>query len=110
MIPQNGDNTPPKDPSLGESTHAEQPQRPFRLPPHRTFVVRKYNAARTALVETIVRAHRIQIAESGRTDFIDFEIDAELGPTTRLHRVIFNVEDVEDIDRVSPPSQYLITH
>ena len=87
----------------------EQPRRPFRLPPHRTFIVRRYDAARTALIETVVKAHRIQVSESGRVDFIDFEIDAE-GPTMRLHRVLFNVEDVEDIDRVPPPSQYLITH
>ena len=87
----------------------EQPRRPFRLPPHRTFIVRKYDAAQTALVDTIVKAHRIQVSESGRIDFIDFELDAE-GPTMRLHRVLFNVEDVEDIDRVPPPSAYLITH
>ena len=90
----------------------EQPRRPFRLPPHRTFIVRKYATAPTEpthLVEIVVKAHRIQVSESGRVDFIDFELDAE-GPTMRLHRVLFNVEDVEDIDRVPPPSAYLITH
>ena len=92
-----------------DTADTEQPQRPFRLPPHRTFVVRKYDATQTTLVETVVKAHRIQVSESGRVDFIDFELDAE-GPTMRLHRVLFNVEDVEDIDRVPPPSQYLITH
>lgn len=90
----------------------EQPQRPFRLPPHRTFIVRKYATTPdepTHLVEIVVKAHRIQVTESGRVDFIDFELDLE-GPTMRLHRVLFNVEDVEDIDRVPPPSAYLITH
>ena len=87
----------------------DQPRRPFRLPPHRTFVVRKYDEVSMANVEIVVKAHRIQVSESGRVDFIDFELDAE-GPTMRLHRVLFNVEDVEDIDRVPPPSQYLITH
>ena len=87
----------------------DQPRRPFRLPPHRTFVVRKYNATQSAVTETLVRSHRIQVSESGRVDFIDFELDAE-GPTMRLHRVLFNVEDVEDIDRVPPPSTCLITH
>ena len=86
----------------------DQPRRPFRLPPHRTFVVRKYDEAQMAVVEIVVKAHRIQISED-RVDFIDFELDAE-GPTMRLHRVLFNVEDVEDIDRVPPPSAYLITH
>ena len=87
----------------------EQPHRPFRLPPHRTFIVRKYDAARTTLVQTVVKAHRIQVSDAGRVDFIDFELDAE-GPTMRLHRVLWAVEDVEDIDRVPPPSQYLLTH
>lgn len=88
----------------------EQPRRPFRIPPHRTFVVRKWNADGAALVESVVKAHLVQPSDSGRVDFIDFEISPEIGPTTRLHRTFYNVEDVEDIDRVLPPTTYLITH
>ena len=99
----------PNDPTA-ESLEQETPRRPFRMPAYRTFVVRKYDATMATLVETIVKAHLVQPSDTGRVDFIDFEINPDLGPTTRLHRTFYNVEEVEDIDRPMPPSAYLVTH
>ena len=93
-----------------DTVETESPRRPYRLPPYRTFIIRKYDAARTALIETMVKAHIVQTSDTGRVELIDFVIDPETGPTTRIHRVLFEVEDVEDIDRVPPPSHYVLTH
>ena len=87
-------------------------ERPFRFPPHRTFVVRKYmgGANGPELKEYWIKAHMVQFLGPQHAQFFDFELAPDHTPTTRLHRIMYNVEEVEDIDRVEPPSTQLITH
>ena len=90
-------------------TKTPTPYKSFRMPSFRTFVVRKWNADHTALVDIVLEAHLVQFIEPAHVQFIDFEIDADTGaPTSRLHRIIYNVEDVEDVDR--PIRSRLVAH
>lgn len=84
------------------------PRMPMRLPVFRTFVVRKWNADHTALVDIVLEAHIVQFAAPNHVQFIDFEIDIDGKPTSRLHRIIYNVEEVEDVDK--PVRSRLIAH
>ena len=93
----------------GDLTKTPTPYKSFRMPSFRTFVVRKWNADHTTLVEIVLEAHLVQFIEPAHVQFIDFEIDADTrAPTSRLHRIIYNVEDVEDVDR--PIRSRLVAH
>lgn len=92
----------------GDSADTPTPRPPLRLPVFRTFVVRKWNADHTTLVETVLEAHIVQFVEPSHVQFLDLEIDMDGKPTTRLHRIIYNVEEVEDVDR--PVHSRLIAH
>ena len=92
-----------------DSTETPTPYKSFHMPSFRTFVVRKWNADHTTLVEIVLEAHLVQFIEPDHVQFIDFEIDADTrAPTSRLHRIIYNVEDVEDVDR--PIRSRLVAH
>ena len=92
------------------STETSTPYKSFRIPSFRTFVVRKWNADHTALVEIVLEAHLVQFIEPAHVQFIDIEIDADTRePISRLHRIIYNVEEVEDMDRPIRP-RLLVSH
>ena len=79
------------------------------IPVFRTFVVRKWNADHTALVEIVLEAHVVQFIEPGHVQFLDFETEGGSNKLIgRLHRIIYNVEDVEDVDR--PIRSRLVAH
>ena len=114
MIKNNGSKSEKSKLSVDEGGRVEpnsdQPRRPFRIPEHRTFVVRKFNVDHTALIDIVVKAHYVQCADT-HIQFFDFEVDPVIGPSARMHRMIMHVEDIEDVDRVEPiTSSRIITH
>lgn len=98
--------------NLRELTHEPDTtgQRPFTMPPKRTFVVRKWHGADA--VELTVEAHLLQYSTTQpMAMFIDFEHTPN-GLDTRVHRVVFNVEEVEEVMRIpfGQPPQLLVSH
>lgn len=90
--------------------HASAPP-PLKLPPLRTYVVRK-NKGLTAegkdiVEETTVVAHMMQVADRYTVKFIDIE-DYMGEPMPIAHRVFFDVDDVQEVMRKMPAG--LITH
>ena len=90
------------------------PYKPFRIPPFRAFVVRKWNADHTTLVDIVLEAHVVQFIAPAHVQFIDIEMEVdprtrESAPVSRVHRLIYNVEEVEDTDRPIRP-RLLISH
>lgn len=70
----------------------------FVAPPKRNFVVRKFTYGETAPVEQEIHvsAHLLSPMEPNIIQFLDVVVD-EQGPVSRIRRVIYNVEDVEEI-------------
>lgn len=78
-------------------TEAAMPskERPFSIPPKRHYRVRKGG------IEYHILAHLMQHCEPATVQFIDFEIDPQIGPTPLIHRVFFNTDDVEIVPEPS---------
>ena len=90
------------------SQETEQSTVDIGLPSLRTFVVRKYDPA-GKVIEISVDAHRLESSDSGMVSLMDFE-PHEPGkpPFVRVHRIFFNVEEVEEVLRM--PTRRLLFH
>ena len=89
---------------FGKKTPKEQVE--IQIPAIRTFIVRKYDSDGDP-VEINIDAHLVQPGETGMVTFIDLERGEE-GPMMRVHRVIYHVEDVEEVVRMG--TSKIITH
>lgn len=81
----------------------------FAIPKHRTFVVRKlaWTGESSLTAETTIEAHIVQPNEHGMVCFYDLERNAIGEPAMRLHRVFYQVEEVEEVMRMPPVSRIL---
>ena len=82
----------------------------FEIPPKRVFVVRKPNPFIAEIDETTVEAHLVQFSTAfNMVMFVDLEVTPN-GPDTRVHRIIYGVEDVEEVFRGPIGSPTRISH
>lgn len=93
---------------MNEQNQTNLPPPKFHLLPLRTFMVRKYYTADNELTTLTIHAHLVNPLAGGMVVFVDFE-QGETEPIMHIHRIIYNVEDVEEVLRTAP-SRSLITH
>lgn len=72
----------------------------FEMPSFRRFRVTQLNPVTRQLEDVEVKAHALGFDPSGQVTFMDFVIREDVGVTSAIHHVLYQVYGVEEVARV----------